>query len=264
MVGHRRLRRPARPHDAAPLPRRRPDRHAGHPADRPAPGPRRRGHDARQLGHLLSHALLRARPLESRPRPRRAHRRAPGSVRAARRGDPQRRRGPGAGGGRERRGRTARGRAPGVVWRLPAPQRPRLRRLGGVRVRLPHGGQAARRHHLPAARMGGWGDDVDGRAGHALSCARSPPARRRSAHGGQWHPARRMRPRDRRLRRGPHAAAAAREPRRDGLGRTGPQPLDPPRDRCARAVRRADRSLERRSPELLRRRARRRGRDARG
>ena len=76
-----------------------------------------------------------------------------------RRGDAGRRGGAGRAGRRERRADPPRRRAARLVGRPPAPQRARLPGQRRLRVRLPHGRQAARGRRLPRAR-------------------RAPPARR--------------------------------------------------------------------------------------
>ena len=164
----------------------------------------------------------------------------------------------------QRGGGPARGGGPWLVGRLPVPQRARLRRRGGVRVRLPVRGKAAHRRDLRAQGLGGGRDDVHrhARAGHRRTRRRGPGrggahARRRAAAGG-------VRARRRGRGRDPHPAAPAPRRPRHRVGLAGPQPLDPPVRGGQGDLRGAHRDVARRAPVLLLRRVRGRGLRARG
>ena len=259
---------PAR-HDCAALPRRRPDATLGNAADRAAARPRRRRHDARQLRHLLPHAAARCSSCggerfgleELTPRgagpvlPR-----ASSASSTSRRSRPS---WPAATPRSCKRGAEALG------WsrRLPLPQRARLRRLGRVRLRLPDARQAARRHHLRAARVGAGAHDLSPAPARGGSCyergrARGVEARPRGGGRAAGRAAtRRSSPAARSTRR---CCCAAQRPRRR-VGRARAQPRAPPGDRAfARCSTRRSTWRSGVPQSLLRRRVRRRGDHVRG
>ena len=233
---------------------------ADHPADRPGGG----RHHAGELGHLLSHPRRRARALGRARRAERLGRRRTGRLLPPRRARAQRVAGAGRAGRAQRR-RWCAGACEALGWSgdFVLPQRPRLRGLRRVRVRLPVGRQAARRHHLRPAGLGGGGDHLHRRARGARSSCSGGRARAVVAQHHRRGPAdRALRPRGRGLRRAADAGAAG--PLGRAGVRAGRQPGHPSRHRRARPVRRADRHVARRAPVLLRGRVRPRGHHAGG
>ena len=224
------LHRPPARHDAAPLPRRRPDRDARQPADRAAARPRRRRHDDRQLRHLLPHARPRARALARGARPRRRarrrastassgaqRRRGPARARRAQRGDDPRAAPSALGWSGGYLHRNARGCSGSGVCAFGCPTG--AKQHTGDDVRPARAGTRARARHRRARRRG----SLRGAARRAARDRRRRPA------------ARRRRPRRRRRRR--------RSTRRCLLAAAGSapagaraQPLPPPRDRASGRV----------------------------